>query len=380
MRVAYKFQVGPAETRWRGCSGTVVGAALAGARASIELNPWVLSLAGGDGAASFSSYGAQYGWGQHVPLRRPHLHLGPVPRQESFSRCGSRSGPPQPAPGLHLAAGRHHRFDLPTQRRRGHLVGTRPHGSSPDTDHAARIGRFRRRHQRAEHRLLPDAETGHQAGCSRGLELADGSSHPLASRAPPVPGAHPPGFRARPAHAPDLSQRARTRCSYDPDAAGSCSSTPQVHSISSRACGIDVLPQHALWPGARRFDVIFTDRTIDKPMTHSSTLTRFCIACVDNRGVRHRFQWVWTAPPRRARWLSWTADRGGRNGEEGSGTLGWSKRTWTGLAGAPESAKARMASRDPTWATRPRDWIHGCGVDPVTPTTRSRSRRCPGKL
>ena len=29
----------------------------------------------------------------------------------------------------------------------------------------------------------------------------------------------------------------------------------------ARACGIDVLPQHALWPGAHRFDVIFTDPT-----------------------------------------------------------------------------------------------------------------------
>jgi beta-galactosidase len=32
-----------------------------------------------------------------------------------------------------------------------------------------------------------------------------------------------------------------------------------VHGVGSRACGIDVLPQHALWPGARSFGVVFTD-------------------------------------------------------------------------------------------------------------------------
>ena len=34
-----------------------------------------------------------------------------------------------------------------------------------------------------------------------------------------------------------------------------------VHGVGSRACGIDVLPEHALWPAAHRFDVIFTDPT-----------------------------------------------------------------------------------------------------------------------
>ena len=34
-----------------------------------------------------------------------------------------------------------------------------------------------------------------------------------------------------------------------------------VHGVGSRACGIDVLPQHALWPGAQRFDVVFSDPT-----------------------------------------------------------------------------------------------------------------------
>ena len=30
-----------------------------------------------------------------------------------------------------------------------------------------------------------------------------------------------------------------------------------VHGVGSRACGIDVLPEHALWPSARAFTVWF---------------------------------------------------------------------------------------------------------------------------
>jgi beta-galactosidase len=31
-----------------------------------------------------------------------------------------------------------------------------------------------------------------------------------------------------------------------------------VHSIGSRSCGVDVLPQYALWPSRREFRLIFT--------------------------------------------------------------------------------------------------------------------------
>ena len=30
-----------------------------------------------------------------------------------------------------------------------------------------------------------------------------------------------------------------------------------VHGIGSRACGVDVLPEHALWPGQRQFGIQF---------------------------------------------------------------------------------------------------------------------------
>jgi beta-galactosidase len=30
-----------------------------------------------------------------------------------------------------------------------------------------------------------------------------------------------------------------------------------VHGIGSRACGVDVLPEHALWPSARQFAMVF---------------------------------------------------------------------------------------------------------------------------
>ena len=38
-----------------------------------------------------------------------------------------------------------------------------------------------------------------------------------------------------------------------------------VHGLGSRACGIDVLPQHALWPSARAFSVVFSDPASGKP-------------------------------------------------------------------------------------------------------------------
>ena len=31
-----------------------------------------------------------------------------------------------------------------------------------------------------------------------------------------------------------------------------------VHGIGSRSCGVDVLPQYALWPSRREFRLIFT--------------------------------------------------------------------------------------------------------------------------
>ena len=151
------------------------------------------------------------------------------------------------------------RFDLPTDIDRAAWFGTGPHESYPDTDHAARIGRFAAGIDELNAVYSRPQETGHRAAV-RELELSDGSVTRLRLRSVAGPGGQRPGFTLS-RHTPqDLDRSAHpyelptpTHSHLFLDAA--------VHGVGSRACGIDVLPQHALWPGAHRFDVIFTDPT-----------------------------------------------------------------------------------------------------------------------
>ena len=151
------------------------------------------------------------------------------------------------------------RFDLPTDIDRAAWFGTGPHESYPDTDHAARIGRFAAGIDELNVVYSRPQETGHRAAV-RELELGDGSATRLRLTSVAGPDGHRPGFTLT-RHTPqDLDRSAHpyelptpTNSYLFLDAA--------VHGVGSRACGIDVLPQHALWPGAHRFDVIFTDPT-----------------------------------------------------------------------------------------------------------------------
>ena len=151
------------------------------------------------------------------------------------------------------------RFDLPTDIDRAAWFGSGPHESYPDTDHAARIGRFAAGIDELNVVYSRPQETGHRAAV-RELELGDGSATRLRLTSVAGPGGHRPGFTLT-RHTPqDLDRSAHpyelptpTNSYLFLDAA--------VHGVGSRACGIDVLPQHALWPGAHRFDVIFTDPT-----------------------------------------------------------------------------------------------------------------------
>ena len=151
------------------------------------------------------------------------------------------------------------RFDLPTDVDRAAWFGTGPHESYPDTDHAARIGRFDAGIDELNVVYSRPQETGHRAAV-RELELADGSATRLRLTSLAGPEGHRPGFTLtrhtpqdldRSAHPYELPTPTHTYLFLD----------AAVHGIGSRACGIDVLPQHALWPGAHRFDVIFTDPT-----------------------------------------------------------------------------------------------------------------------
>ena len=149
------------------------------------------------------------------------------------------------------------RFDLPAEVDRAAWFGTGPLESYPDTDRAARVGRFAAGIDELNVVYSRPQETGHRAAV-RELELADSSGPRLRLRSPGRPRRSAARVHPHSAHPAGAGPRrdTRTSCRADPrylflDAA--------VHGLGSRACGIDVLPQHALWPGAHRFDVVFTD-------------------------------------------------------------------------------------------------------------------------
>ena len=84
--------------------------------------------------------------------------------------------------------------------------------------------------------------------------MADPDGPRLRLRTHPTRGGHRPGFSLSPwtpqqldraGHPYELPAPEHTYLFLD-DA---------VHGIGSRACGMDVLPEHALWPGARAFEV-----------------------------------------------------------------------------------------------------------------------------
>ncbi len=153
------------------------------------------------------------------------------------------------------------RFDLPTDIDRAAWFGTGPHESYPDTAHAARIGRFAAGLDELNVRLLaPAGDRAPGRRCGE-LELGDGSATRL--RLTSVAGSGRPPPRASPS--PGTPPRTSTGAPHPYELPTPTHSylflDAAVHGVGSRACGIDVLPQHALWPGAHRFDVIFTDPT-----------------------------------------------------------------------------------------------------------------------
>lgn len=149
------------------------------------------------------------------------------------------------------------RFDLPTEIDRAAWFGTGPLESYPDTDHAARVGRFAAGIDELNVTYSRPQETGHRAAF-RELELADAAGPVLRLRSLAGRGGDRPGFTLtrhtpqeldRAAHPYELNQPSHSYLFVD----------AAVHGVGSRACGIDVLPQHALWPAAFRFDLVFSE-------------------------------------------------------------------------------------------------------------------------
>jgi beta-galactosidase len=147
------------------------------------------------------------------------------------------------------------RLDLPGSLTRASWFGTGPAESYPDTRRAARVGRF----DAAIDDLVVDysrpQESGHRADL-RELAVADGDGVRLRVRTGVDTAGHRPGFTLRRhtqqqvAAAPHPYQLPASEQVY-------LWLDDAVHGVGSRACGVDVLPEHALWPSARSFSVWF---------------------------------------------------------------------------------------------------------------------------
>ncbi|HEU5483716.1 MAG TPA: beta-galactosidase, partial [Microlunatus sp.] len=135
--------------------------------------------------------------------------------------------------------------------------GTGPLESYPDSDHAARVGRFAAGVDQLNVVYSRPQETGHRAAV-RELELSDASGPRLRLHSVVGTDGRRPGFTLT-RHTPQDLDRAAHPHQLPTPTHSHLFLDAAVHGVGSRACGIDVLPQHALWPAAFRFDVVFTD-------------------------------------------------------------------------------------------------------------------------
>ncbi len=149
------------------------------------------------------------------------------------------------------------RFDLPLTVDRARWFGTGPLESYPDSAMAARVGRFAAGIEELNVRYSRPQETGHRPGL-RWLELSDADGPRLRLFTRRGPGGHRPGFTLT-RHTPQDLDRARHPYELREPTHNYLFLDDAVHGLGSRACGIDVLPQHALWPGSRTFSLVLTD-------------------------------------------------------------------------------------------------------------------------
>ena len=147
------------------------------------------------------------------------------------------------------------RFDLPPTLRWARWFGTGPHESYPDSRRAARVGEFAASLDELNVRYSRPQETGHRAEL-RTLEVSDDAGVRLRLRTIPDPAGHRPGFTLT-AHTPQELDRARHPHELAPPTRTYLFLDDAVHGLGSAACGVDVAPQHSLWPGARAFGVVF---------------------------------------------------------------------------------------------------------------------------
>jgi beta-galactosidase len=147
------------------------------------------------------------------------------------------------------------RFDLPPELRHASWFGTGPNESYPDTRKAARVGRFAANIDELNVAYSRPQETGHRSEL-RELVISDAAGPRLSVATWPNRQRNRPGFTLS-AYTPQQLDRARHPYELSLGDHVYLFIDDAVHGIGSRACGVDVLPEHALWPGPREFGMKF---------------------------------------------------------------------------------------------------------------------------
>jgi beta-galactosidase len=147
------------------------------------------------------------------------------------------------------------RFDLPPELRQASWFGTGPNESYPDTRQAARVGRFAADIDELNVAYSRPQETGHRSEL-RSLVISDGTADRLNITTWPDQNAHRPGFTLS-RYLPQQLDLARHPYELLPSDRIFLFLDDAVHGIGSRSCGVDVLPEHALWPAERQFGIEF---------------------------------------------------------------------------------------------------------------------------
>jgi beta-galactosidase len=151
------------------------------------------------------------------------------------------------------------RFDLPAELRHASWFGTGPNESYPDTRRAARVSRFAADIDELNVGYSRPQETGHRSEL-RELVISDAARPRLSITTWPNEQDHRPGFTLS-AYTPQQLDLARHPYELVPGDHVYLFIDDAVHGIGSRACGVDVLPEHALWPSARQFAIRFAGQT-----------------------------------------------------------------------------------------------------------------------
>lgn len=146
------------------------------------------------------------------------------------------------------------RLDLPAELDRADWFGTGLQEAYPDTANASRVGHFSADVDELTENYSRPQETGHRPGL-RSLQVSAAGSERFRLRTLAAVDGHRPGFTlsrhtpqevAAAAHPYQLPASAHTYLFLD----------AAVHGVGSRACGMDVLPEHALWPGAHQLGFV----------------------------------------------------------------------------------------------------------------------------